>query len=224
MSELLLQILDTPQAPLILQRAQAILNDEHRKRQAFYEWLDEDKKAEFINGEVVVHSPALDRHNSAMLLLARLLSIYVDDRQLGCVRAEKTLIELTRNSYEPDVCYFGLAKAAQITADQLYYPAPDFIAEVLSKGTEKHDRETKFADYAAHGVAEYWIIDPVRRSIEQYGIDADTEEYALMGMFGIKETVTSHVIAGFSIPVRALFDATANMLALRTLLGSSAAR
>lgn len=218
MSDLLLQILDTPQAPLILQRAQAILDREAQNRQKFYKWRDEDKKAEFINGEVVVHSPALDRHNSSMLLLATLLSVYVNDRQLGYVRAEKALVELTRNSYEPDVCFFGPEKASQITDDQLYYPAPDFIAEVLSKSTEKYDRETKFADYAAHKVAEYWIIDPLRRTIEQYEIDADTEEYALMGAFGIKDTVTSQAIPGFSIPVRAVFDASANMMALRKLL------
>ncbi|GAB4042770.1 hypothetical protein GCM10028810_02840 [Spirosoma litoris] len=153
-----------------------------------------------------------------MLFLATLLSVYVDDRELGYVRAEKALVELTRNSYEPDVCYFGPAKASQITDDQLYYPAPDFIAEVLSKSTEKNDRELKFADYAAHRVAEYWIIDPLRRTIEQYGINADTEEYALIGSFGIKETVTSHAITGFTIPVRALFNTAANMLALRNLL------
>ena len=218
MSDLLLQILDTPQAPLILQKAQAILDKERQKRQAFYAWLDEDKKAEFINGEVVVHSPALHRHNSAMLLLASLLNMYVNDRKLGLVLAEKALVELTRNSYEPDVCFFGLDKASQITDDQLYYPAPDFIAEVLSKSTEKYDRETKFADYAAHKVAEYWIIDPLRHTIEQYEIDADTEEYALTGEFGIKDTVTSLAISGFSIPVRAVFDANANMMALRSLL------
>ncbi|WP_041952181.1 Uma2 family endonuclease, partial [Spirosoma spitsbergense] len=181
MSDLLLRILDTPQAPLILQRAQAILDREARNRQKFYKWRDEDKKAEFINGEVVVHSPALHRHNSTMLLLASLLNMYVNDRKLGLVLAEKALVELTRNSYEPDVCFFGTEKASQITDDQLYYPAPDFIAEVLSKSTEKYDRETKFADYAAHKVAEYWIIDPLRRTIEQYEIDADTEEYALCG-------------------------------------------
>lgn len=218
MSDLLLRILDTPQALLIWQQAQAILNNEHQKRQAFYEWLDEDKKAEFINGEIVIQSPTLDRHNSTMLFLTTLLSVYVDDRELSYVRAEKALVELTRNSYEPDVCYFGPAKASQITDDQLYYPAPDFIAEVLSKSTERNDRETKFADYAAHRVAEYWIIDPLRRTIEQYGINADTEEYALIGSFGIKETVTSHAITGFTIPVRALFDTATNMLALRNLL------
>ncbi len=218
MSELLLQLLDTPQAPLIIQKAQAFLHNEHQKRQAFYEWLDEDKKAEFINGEVVVHSPALDRHNSAMLLLARLLSIYVDDRQLGIVRAEKALVELTRNSYEPDICFWETDKAAQIHDELLYYPAPDFVVEVLSKSTEKYDREIKFADYAAHNVAEYWIVDPKRKTVEQFGIDADTEEYALLTKSGIKDTVVSHAIKGFTIPVRAIFDVNANVLALRALL------
>jgi len=218
MSDLLLQLLDTPQAPLIIQKAQIFLHNEYQKRQAFYQWLDEDKKAEFINGEVVVHSPALDRHNSAMLLLATLLRVYVDDRRLGIVRAEKALVELTRNSYEPDICYFGPEKAASIGEELLYYPAPDLVVEVLSKSTEKIDREVKFADYAAHQVAEYWIIDPKRRTIEQYGIDADTEEYALLGLFGIKDTIASHAVRSFSIPVRAVFDVTANVAALRTLL------
>ena len=153
-----------------------------------------------------------------MLLLATLLNVYVNDQQLGIVRAEKALVELTRNSYEPDVCYFGPEKAATITDDLLYYPAPDFIAEILSKSTEKNDREIKFADYAAHGVSEYWIIDPRRRTVEQHGIDADTGEYELLNTFGIKDTITSHAIAGFTIPVRAVFDASANMSALRGLL------
>lgn len=199
------------------------MTDEQRKRQAFYEWLDEDRnrtadRAEFINGEMVVRSPTPDRHNSIMLSVATLLSYYADDRQLGYVTMGRALVELTRNSYEPDVCFFGLEKAASITDDQLYYSALDFIAKILSKSTEKYDRETRFADYAAYGVAEYWIIDPLRRTIEYHEIDADTEEYALIGAFGIRDTVTGHVISGFSIPVRAVFDATANMTALRNPL------
>ena len=35
------------------------LEREKRKRLEFYDWLDEDKKAEFIDGEVVVHSPVV---------------------------------------------------------------------------------------------------------------------------------------------------------------------
>ena len=41
------------------------------------------------------------------------------------------------------------------------YPAPDFIAEILSPSTDERDRGIKFEDYAAHGVGEYWLLDPV---------------------------------------------------------------
>lgn len=120
-----------------------------------YKWMDDDSKAEFINGEIVVHSPALHKHNSAVMLLGTLLNVFVSARELGIVLVEKALVELTRNSYEPDICYFGPAKAATIQPDQLYYPAPDLVVEVLSKSTQKNDREVKFEDYAAHNVAEY---------------------------------------------------------------------
>lgn len=49
-------------------------------------------------------------------------------------------VELTRNSYEPDVCYFGLAKATTIQPELLYYPAPDLVVEALPKSTKKRPR------------------------------------------------------------------------------------
>ncbi len=218
MTELLYQLLDTPKAPLIIQQAMVILNNENEKRRAFYEWLDDDMKAEFINGEIVVHSPALDRHTAAVMHIGRLMSTFVDLHELGLVRMEKALVELTRNSYEPDVCFWGNEKAAQIQPDQLYYPVPDLVVEVLSKSTKKHDRETKAIDYAAHGVAEYWLVDPIRQRVEQFAIDADTEEYVATGTYSIKQTLVSQALAEFAIPVRAIFDKAANMAALHQLM------
>jgi hypothetical protein len=40
---------------------QAMLDEEKRKRQEFYDWLTDDVKAEFINGEVILHSPVKRR-------------------------------------------------------------------------------------------------------------------------------------------------------------------
>ncbi|RYF69329.1 MAG: Uma2 family endonuclease [Cytophagaceae bacterium] len=218
MTELAAQLLESSQAPRIIQQVQAILNEEQNRRRAFYEWMDEDMKTEFINGEIVVHSPALDKHNLVVMHLGTLLNVFVSERELGAVRVEKALVELTRNSYEPDICYFGPAKAATIKPDLLYYPAPDLVVEVLSESTKKNDRTVKFEDYAAHGIAEYWIIDPTRQTIETFGIDADTEEYAALGTFKIGQSVSSIVLPAFTIPVKALFDNTANVAPLRALL------
>ena len=38
--------------------------------------------------------------------------------------------------------------------------APDFIVEVLSPSTAKHDKVTKHRLYQRSGVREYWIVDP----------------------------------------------------------------
>ena len=218
MTELAAQLLESSQAPRIIQQVQAILADEQNRRRAFYEWMDEDMKTEFINGEIVVHSPALHRHNAVVMFLGTLLNAFVGTKELGVVVLEKALVELTRNSYEPDICYFGPEKAASLVPELLYYPAPDLVVEVLSESTKKNDREVKFEDYAAHGVMEYWIIDPKRQTIETFVIDADTEAYAATGLFKIGQSVSSAVLPNFIIPVKAMFDSVANVAALRTLL------
>ncbi len=83
--------------------------------------------------------------------------------------SKKVIIELTRNSYEPNICYFRKELADTFTDNQMLFPAPDFIVEILSPSTEKIDREIKFRDYAQHGVREYRIIDPDKETVEQYG-------------------------------------------------------
>ena len=56
--------------------------------------------------------------------LGTLLNMYVSQREIGLVVVEKALVKFTRNSYEPDICYFGSEKAANITPDLLYYSVP----------------------------------------------------------------------------------------------------
>lgn len=94
------QILSRPDALEQVRAMQAILEEEARKRHEFREWLDEDIKAEFINGEIVMHSPVKKRHWQASDFLSRLLSVYTGINDLGQVGVEKVMIELTRNDYE----------------------------------------------------------------------------------------------------------------------------
>ncbi len=134
---------------------------------------------------------------------------------LGLVGFEKLLISLTRNDYEPDVCFFRRETADSFTPIQMRFPAPDFIAEVLSDSTARHDRGIKFDDYAAHGVDEYWIIDPDAEIVEQYLLDGDQYALAVKAGSGV---LISRAVAGFEIPVRAIFDPAANLATLRQLL------
>lgn len=212
------KILDLPDAPNQIEALNAAFNDEKRRRRQFYDWITEDVKAEFINGEIVIHSPVKKRHWNVSDLFSRLLSYYASLNKLGRVGTEKVMISLTRNDYEPDICYFSAEKAATFEEEQVLFPAPDFIAEIISKKTAATDRGIKKTDYAAHGVREYWIVDPVKQRIEQYILPSGSDEYFPAKIHQYGEEIESVAIPGFIIPVQAIFEEEANLAALKTLV------
>src|SRR5262249_21166951 len=129
------QLLQSPRLPAFVEELQRVLVEERARRERFYDEINEDTKAEFINGQVVMQSPATYAHVTAVKLLSLLLHTYVERHGLGYIGTEKMLVTLPRNDYEPDICFFGRTKATQLQVDQLKFPAPDFIAEVLSPTT-----------------------------------------------------------------------------------------
>jgi Uma2 family endonuclease len=212
---LLEPLLKSPRLLWYRDRINTITAQELARRERFYEEMDE-RKLEFINGEVVVHSPVRLDHDCASKLLFKLIDTFAYKHQLGYTGHEKLLICLTRNDYEPDICFWKLARSSKFVGNQMKFPAPDFVAEILSQSTESIDRGVKFDDFAAHGVGEYWIIDAAARTIEKYVLAGSAYKLAVKVDSG---TIRSDVIAGFEIPVAALFDEQANLQQLSRILG-----
>lgn len=52
---------------------------------------------------------------------------------------------------------------------------------MISPTSIKRDRETKFYKYEAYGVKEYWIVDPLNKSIEQFVLNEG--KYKLNGVY-----------------------------------------
>lgn len=211
-------ILHSPRLPDIAAVLNERLRDETARRERFYEEMSDAQKVEFIDGEVVMHSPARNRHLTTQLGLAKLLDTFVEQHNLGAVRVEKCLCIFPRNDYEPDIVFFGPEKASRFHSNTMKFPVPDFAVEVLSEATERRDRGVKFEDYEAHGVQEYWIIDPTegRETVEQYVLDDGRFQLRLKSGSG---EIASHVISNFLIPIRAIFDTKENLAALKTMLG-----
>jgi Uma2 family endonuclease len=206
----------SPHLPIVLERLQQQWLEEQRRRQEFYEKVTPDQKAEFIDGEIVLHSPARNRHLDVTKFVAKLLDTYAEIHRLGQVKVEKCLCVFARNAYEPDVVFFGNDKASSLTPDTKLFPIPDLIVEVLSESTEPNDRGIKFDDYALSGVGEYWIMDADKNVLEQYLLENEQYELALKSSSG---QLKSRVIAGFETEVEALFDADKNLMQLRRMLG-----
>jgi Uma2 family endonuclease len=180
-----------------------MLTQNNLARIDFYNSIKESDKVEFIHGETIYQPPSTFKNSLTSSNLLYLLLHHLKTTNVGgriCI--EKVMIELTRNSYEPDICYFRKEVADTFTDNQMLFPAPDFIVEILSPSTEKIDREIKFRDYAQHGVKEYWIIDPDKETIEQYELNEKQFELLVKVKSG---SVTSKAIDGFSADSKDIF-------------------
>lgn len=211
-------LLSLPNAPILLNEANNRLTEEKKKREQFYNDITDSEKAEFINGEIIIHSPVKKEHNDVSGALFRLISSHVDLHKLGYVGYEKIMISLSRNDYEPGLCFFDKSKSEKFKKGQSLFPAPDLAVEVLSKGTAKNDRRVKFNDYQAHLVLEYWLIHPIDEVIEQYRLDKKGEyELILKAKNGIIEC---KAIKDFKISIESIFDMEKNLEELGKILKS----
>ena len=214
MDSVLKDILDSPKLPDYVEELKLYLLQEEAKRNAFYENVRDDEKAEFINGEVVYHSPAKNKHLVIIENLGNVLQRFVRKNKLGVIRREKALVKLRRNDFEPDVCFFRKEISDVFDANLMFFPVPDFVVEVLSTSTEKIDRGVKFVDYALNGVKEYWLVDADKKVVEQYILE--NESFVLTEKVQ-HATVRCKVLAGLEIPLEAIFDEEANEAFLREI-------
>ena len=209
------KLIQSPTLKLLINETSKKLESENKLREKFYSELTPNIKAEFINGKVIMHSPVKLRHSQASDNLYRIISTYVIKNKLGAVHHEKLLIQLTRNDYEPDICFFRKEKTKTFEPEQMLFPAPDFVVEVLSPSTENTDRTTKYEDYAAHGIEEYWIISPKNQTVEQYFLTNTGYILNIKSKTGI---IKSRAITNFEIPVRSIFDEKINLNTLNKIL------
>lgn len=80
----------------------------------------------------------------------------------------------------------------------------DLVVEIVSSDRERNFVD-KRADYAALGVAEYWIVDP--RDEQIYVLALVDGAYVEHGVFGRNQTATSALLDGFSADVDDVMDA-----------------
>jgi Uma2 family endonuclease len=128
MTTLLEQLLEEPTQLETVATLSERLETERERRERFRDEVDPDQKAEFINGQVVILSPALNRHLVVTDRLFSMLQAFVMRLNLGHVVTEKARCGFPRNDYEPDVALFGLEQVATIDLDTGLFPVPDFIA------------------------------------------------------------------------------------------------
>jgi Uma2 family endonuclease len=129
--------------------------------------------AEWIERDVIRMSPVTFTHNVLSLLLAKLLSFYLEATDEGELMLEPFVMRLRDiSAREPDLQVVLKANAGRRRETYVDGPA-DLVIEIVSPESDTRDRVEKFAEYERGGVAEYWIIDPLHQEALFYRRESD---------------------------------------------------
>ena len=136
----------------------------------FLDWADEDTLAEWVDGAIVMASPASARHQEVKTFLVRTLAGFVDLHQLGRIYDAPFQMKLAHSGREPDVLFVAASHLDRLKETYLDGPA-DLVIEIISPESVGRDRGDKFEEYREAGIPEYWLIDPRLDQANFYQLD-----------------------------------------------------
>ncbi|MBX6376977.1 MAG: Uma2 family endonuclease [Clostridia bacterium] len=171
----------------------------------FLHWADEDLWVEWVDGEVEMVSPASQRHQEVAAFLTAVLRIYVRRKSLGAVLPAPFQVKLGPGlpGREPDLIFVAAGRLVQLR-DTWFDGAPDVVVEIVSPESAPRDRGTKYYEYEAAGVREYWLIDPVRRQAEFHVLEPGGHYRLARG--GAAGIFRSQAVEGFWLDVTWLWQ------------------
>ncbi len=166
---------------------------------------DDGNRYELFEGELYVsRAPSL----SHQIILANLLAVlksYLLSNPIGQAVPTPGVIFDEYDSAIPDLVFISHESMRQLVNDEKINGAPELAVEIVSPGKEnaRRDRVVKRQVYAKHGVSEYWIVDPLSRSLEVYRLQNKT--LMLMATLMDEDEVVSSLLPDFKCTVSQIF-------------------
>lgn len=181
------------------------------------EWTAEDylrlsgrtnRLVEFTCGYIKVLPMPTDQHQAMVETLFLLLRAYAA-RTRGKARFAPLRLRIGPARYrEPDILF--LRSAQDPRRQDRFWTGADLVVEVVSPDDPERDRTAKRAEYAAAGIPEYWIVDPLAASITVLRLEDNVIKdnvYVEDGRFRRGQTARSALLAGFCADVSEILDA-----------------
>ena len=169
-----------------------------------------DRRYELVNGVLVEMPPESEDNNDiARKLLfefakhfpVQLLAYKDTEVEVMGRRATCRIQDLLVHTAESKAALSGTV-CATITRDM---PPPAIAVEVVSPGQVNRDRDYRYkhTEYAARGIAEYWIVDPETRQITLcQWVNGQYEDTVYQGV----EPIQSPLVPGFALTTAAVFE------------------
>lgn len=140
-------------------------------------WPD-NERAELIDGEPVMMAPPTTAHQLISFEIGRQLGNYLEGKKCRAIPAPFAVRLFEKDGDSPEDVDTMVEPDISIVCDSSKLDkhgckgAPDMVVEILSPSTQRHDQLVKLGLYQRAGVREYWIVDPMNKTVRVMLLDA----------------------------------------------------
>ncbi len=170
-----------------------------------YYKINDVKQYEVIEGELTVVPAPSFKHQNISGNIHIILSSFVKKNNLGVIVTAPIDVILDKtNIVQPDLVFVSKENISIINEDKGVMGTPDFVIEIISKGSKYTDTYRKKDLYEKFGIKEYWLIDPFSQSIEVFTLD-ENNKYDLYSEGFIEDSIKSFVFLELIVSVEEVF-------------------
>ncbi len=181
----------------------SLLQEKRIYTYADYEKLPEGAPYQLIGGYLVKEPSPVPYHQILSRRIEFELVKFVEERDLGEVLNAPMDVYLSDTEvYQPDILFISKERM-NIIGKKKIEAAPDLVIEILSPSSAYYDLRHKMHVYEASGIREYWIVDPIEKSIEVYK-NGDSG-FRLSGKANNSGLIHSVLLDGFNVDLEKVF-------------------
>jgi Uma2 family endonuclease len=130
------------------------------------ELVDEDTKADLVDGVMTVRSPATLRQDEVAGFLRTLMLLYANERRLGAVCGPHSVVQPAEGRrLMPDVFFVEAGRMPRPTPPS-FDGTPDAVLDVHALSALRHDFRYKVVAYQEAAVREIWVVDLEAETVE----------------------------------------------------------
>jgi Uma2 family endonuclease len=179
------------------------------KRAATYEDLlavPEHLVAELLFGKLVTHPRPAPRHAVAASALGNVLGPpfqFGSGGPGGWIFMIEPELHLGEHVAVADLAAWRRERLPALPETAWLETSPDWVCEILSPSTQRHDRGDKRLIYAEAGVGHLWHVDPVLQMLEVF--ELRDGKWLLLGVFHDDAPVHAPPFAGLTFQLGLLW-------------------
>ena len=165
--------------------------------------LPDGQRAELIDGIIYDMAPPSRIHQELVSQFTKTIGLYIDSKKGSCKVYPSPfavfLNEDNKNYVEPDI---SVICDKNKLSDRGCEGAPDWIIEIVSPSSQRMDYWVKLFKYRTAGVREYWIVNPMKSTVQVYSFEGEEDSM----QFSFSDTIKSCIYEDLEIKISELLS------------------